>query len=748
MVEGNQQPPLRPTLHLLMKPIPDPIEGRGKGEHTVKRDRFEEQRKHLVLRLKELSRQRDELTMHASKLLLNVRMFDDSLAQSHTPHDIFNRIVGCRFVAPQGNGYLVEFDFGQLKEVASRIVRADTWGVRSDISRVQDIEPFNKADLLRGRTIDQIWDRAVEEASARFFLAWLRPYHDDNARETVLQQFQRLGQERILLSASRVPSSTTVRDGRGAGDELVRALNTSIARAMQDYRRTRGVGRALVKVTSQSNLQKLIASGTVMRIDPARPFRLASGVPLPTVASVPSLSQAPVIACIDGGLHSKAYKAAEAWSAPPLVPDHEADKAHGDAISSLLVHASQLNPHLELPSLGARVGTLQAVPHKKSNSYIKPDDLMDSLQAMASRHREAKVWNLSMNLDELDDEPEVMSDFGHQLALVARAAKVLPVVSIGNVAGDNTCLLPPADCEAALTVGGRVATKKGKPGGHCEVCCEGPGPAGMLKPEVSWISPLQVAGSKKMIGSSFATAITSVLAAHTYDRLKQPTPDLVRALLIDRTELDVHSPKLGWGTPYDGAPPWECAQGCVTMTWQAELLPGFEYHWNNIPIPAEMRQVVGRLNGGASLTAILEPLVSPFAAANYFASRVEVALQFRGAQGKWQNLLGTMRESTISESEARSDLKKWHPIRHHKKSKFSRELTGNHLRLRARLFTRDLFQPGMPAKANLPPQTVAFVLTLKSTEGNSQIYDSVVRGLGNFVESAVFEQNIIVEDDE
>jgi hypothetical protein len=211
--------------------------------------------------------------------------------------------------------------------------------------------------------------------------------------------------------------------------------------------------------------------------------------------------------------------------------------------------------------------------------------------------------------------------------------------------------------------------------------------------------------------------------------------------------LDSHDPKLGWGTPYDGTPPWECAPGTVTMTWQAALEPGFEYHWNDIPVPGEMMQA-GRLLGGAALTAVLEPLVSPFAGPNYFSTRVEVALQHKDAHGRWKNLLGTMKESTLAEQEARNELKKWHPIRHHKKDSFRKEASGGVLRLRARLYTRDLYQPGLPARSSMKPQRVAFVLTLKSPEGDSSIYDSIVRGLGNFVESAVFEQEVTVLNEE
>jgi len=746
MAENQGQPLLRPALRLMIEPVPDPVEGRGKGRTTTKLERLGEQQEHLVRRLQQLDRRRENLTLHGGKTLLIVRMFDDSLAQTHTPTDLFDVEAGCRFVAPRSDGYLVEVEVGKLQVLAKRVAQAPNWAVKADISRVETIRRFQQREVLRGRTLDQLWDRAMEDESGRYFLMWLRPYHDDEAREELLKSFQRLTQDRVIVPVLSAPQTEAPVEPQRGITSGARLRTTSITRAMGNYRRTPGVGRAVVKLASQSDLLRLVASGTVFRLDPVRPVRVTSGQPGVTAMQVPVLHDAPVVAVIDGGLHDPAYKAAEAWSMPPIVSAHEADQMHGNAISSLIVHGHELNSHLDLPALGARVGTAQAVPHRSSNTLMKPDDLLDMLQAMAVRHREARVWNMSLNLDELEDEPGQMSDLGHQLAGLARAAGVLPVVSIGNISGQNDVLLPPADCEAALTVGGRLATRKGGVGAHCPKCCQGPGPEGMLKPEVSWFSRLSVLGNQQMVGSSFATAMVSVLAAHTFDRLKSPTPDLVRALLINRSELDGHDPRLGWGTPYDGTPPWECAPGTVTMTWQAALLPGLEYHWDGIPIPAEMLDG-GRMKGGATLTAVLEPLVSPFAGPNYFSTRVEVALQHMDANGKWQNLLGTMKESTLAEHDARNELKKWHPVRHVKKNKFNKGVGGGELRLRARLYTRDLFQPGLPNRTNMAPQNVAFVLTLKSPTAASTIYDSTVRNLGSFVESAVFEQDVTVVND-
>jgi len=67
------------------------------------------------------------------------------------------------------------------------------------------------------------------------------------------------------------------------------------------------------------------------------------------------------------------------------------------------------------------------------------------------------------------------------------------------------------------------------------------------------------------------------------------------------------------------------------------------------------------------------------------------------------------------------------------------------MRLRARVFTRDLFQFGIGKNRDLELQEVTFVLTLSDGSNSSDIYNSVAQQLGTFVESAVINQEIEIE---
>lgn len=745
----KSSPALNPALKLRVDPVPETIEGRGKSMLTTKMERLESQQKRLEWDVRSVEETLLLETVHAdNRLLLHVQMFEDSLAPTHRPMDILPVSFDCRFIAPMFDGYLVEIDTEQLARIANQIAEALNWRIKSDISRVRAIKPYRSEDVLRGNLVEELWDRAVEGNKGKFFNVWLRPYSDTQAREDVLREFEQLSNDGTVLTIETSPSELKTH-----GSSLERPASPgsgSVARALRRYRRTEGVGRATIEIPSQASLRKLVASGTVFRLDPAKPLRLETSVQSNSSQISLNLPERPVVAVVDGGFDDPNYAGAEAWVEPSLVLDAFADRFHGNAVSSLVANAQGLNPAHQLPGFACKFGTVQAVPKRGTNAVILEQDLLDAISQMSVRYRDVRVWNFSFNYEE-SEETEFVSSLGHELGIIARTAKCLPIISIGNESGGHNKLLPPGDCEAALTIGGRITTQHGKVGNHCPKCCVGPGPQGMLKPELSSHSRLTVSGGQEVIGSSFPTAVYSSLSAHAFEQLRDATPDLVKALMINQADGTSHQQGVGWGTPSADTAPWECPPGTVTLLWTGQLQPGFEYHWDNIPIPDGML-IDGKIKGGSALTAVLEPLVSPYGMANYFSSRIEVTMQHRvlrqtenGPEEKWINLLGSMKESTLKESDARSKLAKWNPIRHHKRSMRGISTSGNDFRVRARVFTRDLYQASLPEAGRVPPQNVALVLSMKSPEATSSAYDSVVRQLGAFVESAVLEQDISIE---
>ena len=140
-------------------------------------------------------------------------------------------------------------------------------------------------------------------------------------------------------------------------------------------------------------------------------------------------------------------------------------------------------------------------------------------------------------------------------------------------------------------------------------------------------------------------------------------------------------------------------------------------------------------------------MVSEETDANYFAARLEVALQYSGRGGETKNLLGTLKTSELPEQVARAELHKWHPVRRHCRD-FRRNplsFSGNTLRLYARVFVRDLYQFGLARNDEVQPLQAAFVLSLSDGTDGSELYNEMRASLGTFVESAVLDQEIEIE---
>jgi hypothetical protein len=89
----------------------------------------------------------------------------------------------------------------------------------------------------------------------------------------------------------------------------------------------------------------------------------------------------------------------------------------------------------------------------------------------------------------------------------------------------------------------------------------------MLKPELSWYSVLHLVGGRYGRASSYAAPLVSSLAAHTWYRLRSPSPDLVKALLINAADGDGHHYRLGYGSPIRPGLPWECEDNAAIFCW-------------------------------------------------------------------------------------------------------------------------------------------------------------------------------------
>lgn len=736
-----RRPLLNPVLRFTKDPRPEGITGRGKSVGGIRQDRLDQQRRDLGSQFSAMYAKRESLAQHGRRVVLYASMFNDSRATTWTPDDIFQADHGATLIVPFRAGYLVEVQISRLEYFSRLMATASTIQEMVDISRVEAVRPFLAGDASHGSDVEALWEAAPQTEKGRAFVVWLMPFADREAVESVLDGITRLRDGVIFTSPVTVPDGAASTLPVNVHNRLTTLPADSIANAMRDYRAHRR-GKAVITVPNREALLQLTASGTVFRIDPVRQITSASpdegrepDRPLPA-----DLSAMPIVGVVDGGLTATSYKEAEAWRAPALVGDAFADARHGNRVTSLVVQGHDWNNSLTLPPLYCQVGVVQAVAREGTRQFVDASTLISYLDVIMAARPETKVWNFSLN-QKTDCDMDQVSILGHELALLARKHRVLPVISVGNKPGER--IQPPGDCEAALTVGGRLHSSKGLAGPYCPVSLAGPGPSSMLKPDVAHFSHVRAIGGTNIAGSSFSAALTSPLAAHTLARLKDPTPDLVKALLIHQCDGKGFDPAIGFGSP-SVTMPWNCAPGMVTLQWTASLKAGAAYYWE-LPIPPSMR-VTGKLRGTGTLTAILNPhpLVSDYAGANYFSARLATAVQYERGD-KFHNLLGSIDTKKITEEEARANDHKWSTVRRHRAEFSGHAFDGENLRIYARIFTRDLYLYDYTHPDETPELDVVFVLSVGTGNEDDDVYSEVHAALGAFVENATIETDVDIE---
>lgn len=755
MVDNPGRPLLNPVLRFTKEPKPEGVTGGGKNARSIMMDRLPEQRLVLSRQFRALAAEAAQRPRFDGRVVLYASMFDDSLAPSYTPNDLFQATRSARLIVPYRAGYLVEMATDQLGGYAGIVESTGLAKDQVDISRIETVRFFENEDAGGPASIEEIWEAAPKTDAGKAFVVWLMPLRGRDAAEELIQRFAALRDGTIVP-----PSPLLAGVDLGADTDVPvvmrRALRASgasgdrINLAMRTYRLKRRA-RTTVLVPSRAALDRLVASGTVFRIEPVQPISSTS----PGEGREPDrpfprdMTTLPIVGVVDGGLTAASYRHAEAWRAPPLVADGAADTQHGNWVTSLVVQGHDWNNNLTLPPLYCRVGTVQAVAKQGSRAFVDPQDFVAYLDGVMAANPETRVWNFSLN-QPYSCELEAVSALGHDIATLARKHSILPIISIGNKPG--TRLQPPGDCEAAITVGGRVHDDNGDPAGECPVSLAGPGPSSMLKPDLSHFSHVRALGGVVIRGSSFATSLTSPLAAHTMERVRDASPDLVKALLLHNSDGANFDPALGFGTPAADSLPWECRPGFVTLQWRASLRPGAAYYWE-LPIPESLKRT-GKLKGTGVLTGILNPhpMVTDYAGPNYFSVRLATALQYQRGKtktnaAKFNNLLGSLDTGKITEQEARALDHKWSPIRHHRNDFQGVRFEGDMLRIYARIYARDLYLYGYTGTDEIPEMETVFVLSVGTGDENDDVYNELRDQLGAFVEAAVVEADIDVNNE-
>lgn len=718
--------PRRPVLRLNIRPDQGGIDAGGK---VTILDEYEERRAYLISVVEDLVAPTSERTRwFADYALFHIEMDLRCWAPSWTPDHLMSRGIQAQLVAPWYGGYLVELPLSAREPLLAALRAPTSKRQRQDISAIVGFKPVHE---VRGVAEAQAaWDkrRAAREAQPTF-IGMLAPHKQRAARTAVVERLRVVLRNQGLLTQlpDLEPPSSSLTMPSHPGD----LLRTD---GMAAYLSGRA-NRIVLPAASLNDLLAGSASGTIVRWDPVAPLApRAPGIGPEPDPILEFGAQVPIVGVIDGGMTSERYRPAVAWQAPPFLPNpDDLDTEHGNSVAGLVVDGHAWNNRLDLPSLFCRLGIVPAVPNEDYDGPWDPIKLLNYIDRVVGEHPDTKVWNISANMEYACDSDRV-SEFGDALNILARRRGVLFVISSGNIGDDDSEIIaPPADSDAALTVGGRTADSFGQVGEACPVSRTGRGPEDMLKPELSWFSTQRLAVDGFGQASSWAAPLVSRLAAHTWANLRAPTPDLVKALLINAADHTEYRKTTGFGSPVLPALPWQSTPDKVTFAWTAELDEKKIYTWEGIRIPPSLIQPGGKFRGRVRLVAILEPKTQMLGT-NYFSTRLQTSVRYVDQNGKWERYVGSVATET-AELVARETDNKWQPVRCNVRTSKTLSIGSGEMQVQARLFGRDRYCHS--DGSDTYKGTVTFVISIESIDRQQTIHDEFVQLMGNLVEVAV-----------
>lgn len=747
MPDKQPSPLLNPVLRLLTPNRPTPPGGGGKSSKNINQDRLRKNRKRLPKQIDRLKKTFVPETTHAGMMIVHTKMYEDRLRPTLTPDDFFDfNATQTQLVTSTPDGYLVEASIDSLDLLKNRISSPTNINTKVDISSVKSIKGFLPDNIFPEGCAERLWATASTASAGdkefKTFSIWLLPFVSREPKKSVAKSFLQIAKEVIDDSISPTERGDKRWISSAHGESQLGTIQLKLQRYLAG-----DSPRIPLKLTQKKQLDAIIASGTACRIDPVTPPQssIRPGIGKEPTPPTPNIANSPVVAIVDGGLTAKTYNVAVAWKPEDsFVPAYQANRKHGNQVASLVVDASGWNNQLDIPNTPCRIAPVPVVPKDDVTDFaFDEDELLDYLDQLMAEHPETKVWNFSFN-QPIECEENAVSTLGHGLHKLARKHKVLPIISAGNKMLTQTTISPPADCESAIVVSGRKHTPDGIVDvTACDMSRYGLGPHNTLRPDVSWFSTLRVIGGEAVTGTSYAAPLVSRVAAHTYANLKHPSPDIVKAIILNNTDLDCHNYQLGWGSPVRTDMPWACPEGVVTLAWESRLESGQEYHWHDIMIPPTMLEN-GKIKGEIRLTAILNPRINNTGIGQYFLSRLETNIQCK-TNGKYQGIMDACKTNV----EIGNDGAKWNPSRVHiAKIPQGRACPEGKVRLRARVFLRDKFSLDTTLGNDRPGivSDVAFALTFICTDHESapETYNTFMQVMQNSVESAVIEQDIQV----
>ena len=277
MAEDARRPILNPTPGFLDAPKPGRATAGGKAKRNIKDERLNTQREVLARDFRSMA---DAVHLQPSfngHVILYADMFEDSYAPSYTPDSIFNLEVGAFITVPYQGGYLFQVHAGCLGRIAEKIESTSKTGEKVDISRVQGVRFFGKHDVMGKRAIEDLWLSASEMENGRAFTVSLMRLGTQDAVAGLIDKFNGLRKDLVVVSPQPLSDGARAREIRDLPTGVLEGLLSEarsgdrIALALVRHFH-RHHARCTMLVPSIDKLEQIVASGSVLRIEPVTPI--------------------------------------------------------------------------------------------------------------------------------------------------------------------------------------------------------------------------------------------------------------------------------------------------------------------------------------------------------------------------------------------------------------------------------------------------------------------------------------------
>jgi hypothetical protein len=392
-------------------------------------------------------------------------------------------------------------------------------------------------------------------------------------------------------------------------------------------------------------------------------------------------------------------------------------------------------------------------------------ELLTILEEVIPKHPEVKFWNLSLNIDSVNDS--AFSPFAIALDTLQDKYNVTFVISAGNYTepplrgwlpedlGEADRIFSPAESIRSIAVGSlahldrpgtRVKREQPSPFSR-----RGPGTAFLPKPELTHyggnckpdldytqIGVRSLNGQKSIaewIGTSFSTPLVTAILANIKAAINSSVnPCLVRALAVHSAVIN--TPELtpmelrykGFGVPGDLTSILTCSPWEVTLIFEPELQLGFQFEKCPFPIPPCLHKGDGKVSGEIIMTLAYDPPFDPSAGSEYCRVNVDASLgtcEIKDGKPYHHNIKIWPLPKTegLLELYERYQIKhgfKWSPLKVYRRV-MTKGVKGKIWNLQLSMLERHNYKFAKPK-----PQQIALIVTMRDPNKVAPVYNQTV----------------------